>query len=92
MKTTDKKGKGESTENLDEKRKLPDIFAACGKEDHNYSMASDVRKYFEGLPGNPYRYQYQEEHGGHTWEFWDKWIQVFLDWLPMKGEESPHEY
>ena len=78
--------------NLYEKIKLPDIFAACGKEDHNYSMASDVRKYFEGLPGNPYRYQYQEEHGGHTWEFWDKWIQVFLDWLPMKGEESPHEY
>ncbi|MCX4316971.1 MAG: alpha/beta hydrolase family protein [Lachnospiraceae bacterium] len=62
---------------------LPEIFAACGTEDHNYKMASQMRDFFLGLPGNPYHYTYHEESGGHTWEFWDKWIVAYLEWLPI---------
>ena len=66
---------------ISEGRPLPRIFAACGTDDHNYPMAADMRDYFLGLEGNPYRYTYFEEPGNHNWEFWNKWIVAFLEWL-----------
>jgi S-formylglutathione hydrolase FrmB len=31
---------------------------------------------------------YHEEAGQHDWEFWDKYIQKALDWLPLEDSSS----
>ncbi len=60
---------------------LPRVFHAVGTEDHAYPVGLGLKAFFEGFEGNPYRYEYHEEPGAHTWDFWDKWVRVFLDWL-----------
>ncbi len=43
--------------------------------------------FFRSLPGDPYHYAYfEEELGNHTWKEWDRWIEIFLQWLPRKIE------
>ena len=27
--------------------------------------------------------------GNHTWKEWDRWIEIFLQWLPRKIELAP---
>ncbi len=73
--------------NVAEGKPLPRIFHAVGTEDHAYPVGQGLKAFFESFPGNPYRYEYHEEPGAHTWAFWDKWIQVFLDWL-LSGDEK----
>lgn len=57
---------------------LPRIFHACGTEDFLLANARRTRDWFSV---SEYNYTYREGEGAHTWEFWDEWIQVFLDWL-----------
>ncbi len=70
--------------NIEEGKPLPPVYSACGTEDHNYPMAMQMYNFFTSLPGNPYHYEFHNEAGGHTWEFWDQWIQRYLDWIPLK--------
>ena len=69
--------------NLEEGRPLPKIFHACGTEDHNWNEAVRARDFFQSLPGNPYQYEFHQGPGQHNWEFWDKWIEKFIQWLPV---------
>ncbi len=63
---------------------LPAIFHTCGSFDRNLAMAQHMRDYFRALPGDPFRYCYYEEpYGEHIWDYWDKWLRVFLAWLPV---------
>jgi putative tributyrin esterase len=64
---------------INEKKPVPKVFHAVGMEDHAYPVGLGLKQFFEGFLGNPFRYEFHTEHGTHSWEFWDKWIQVFLD-------------
>ena len=70
---------------------LPVVSAsphAVGTEDHAYPVGLGLKEFFEGFEGNPFRYEFHTEHGAHNWEFWDKWIQAFLDAaLKDRGEQ-----
>ncbi|MCI8517795.1 MAG: hypothetical protein HFG75_13180 [Hungatella sp.] len=63
---------------------LPSIYHTMGTEDPRYPAAIAVKHFFEGLPGNPFRYEYHEGPGSHEWAFWDQWIQGFLDRLNIR--------
>ena len=63
---------------------LPAVFHTCGSFDRNLAQAQHMRDFFRSLPGDPFHYVYYEEpYGEHTWEYWDKWIRIFLSWLPV---------
>ncbi len=68
---------------ISEGRPLPKIYHAIGTEDHNYQEATRARKFFESLEGNPFNYEYHEAPGQHNWEFWDEWVEKFINWLPV---------
>ncbi len=70
---------------LGEKKPLPRIFHAIGRQDHNYEGVQLTRQFFEDMPGNPFGYKYHEGEGIHSWEFWEEWIQRFLNWLVEEG-------
>ncbi|MDE6975395.1 MAG: hypothetical protein K2P13_00105 [Lachnospiraceae bacterium] len=69
---------------LDEGKPLPKIFHATGTEDHKYENTQITRRFFESLPGNPFRYEYHECPGTHCWKVFDHWIQKFLDQIEIK--------
>ncbi|OBR68887.1 hypothetical protein A7K91_25725 [Paenibacillus oryzae] len=71
----------QSIQNIKEGKKLPRIFHAVGTEDHAFEVGLALRQHFMGIKNNPYRYEFYTEQAGHTWPFWDKWIQVFLNSL-----------
>lgn len=63
---------------------LPALFHTCGSVDRNLMMSQHMRDFFRSLPGDPFHYCYYEEpYGEHIWEYWDKWIQIFMAWLPV---------
>jgi len=64
---------------------LPKVYHAMGIEDIRYPVAMKLKETFEGIPGNPYQYEYHEGPGKHEWVFWDEWINKFLQTLPLKG-------
>ena len=69
-----------STRNVQQGRKLPRIFHACGKQDHAYPVALALQEHFLSFEGNPYRYElHLTEDGRHNWDFWDVWIKKFID-------------
>lgn len=62
---------------------LPEIFHMAGTSDRNLVPARHMRDFFRSLPKESCHYAYfEEEMGDHTWAFWDKWIEIFLQWLP----------
>ena len=63
---------------------LPALFHMVGTADRNLRSARHMRDFFRSLPGDPFHYAYFEAVlEDHTWACWDKWIQIFLDWLPV---------
>ena len=69
----------QSVRNIKEGKSLPRIFHAAGMQDHGCEVTLAIRKHFMSLEGNPYRYECYIENATHCWEFWDKWIQIFLE-------------
>ena len=63
------------------KSEKPLMYQCCGTEDFLYEMNTRFRNYCKqlNLP-----ITYEESHGSHEWEFWDKYIQKVLEWLPLK--------
>lgn len=68
----------QSMKNIEENKPLPRLFHAVGTEDHAFEVGLALRKHFMSIENNPYQYEFHTERAGHTWEFWDKYIQVFL--------------
>ena len=64
---------------IKEGKPVPKVFHAVGLEDHAYPVGLGLKEFFEKFEGNPFRYEFHTEHGAHTWEFWDKWLPVFMD-------------
>jgi S-formylglutathione hydrolase FrmB len=61
------------------KSPLPRIFHCCGTEDFLYENACETAEWFQAHP--QIDYEFHDGPGGHTWDFWDDWVQTFLAWL-----------
>ena len=59
---------------------LPRVFSVCGTEDHCYPGNCKLR---DVLRANGYDLTWVEGPGAHTWDFWDRYMPQFLDWLPL---------
>lgn len=66
---------------LKEGKAMPRFYHVCGTEDFLLDSARLTKQWFEKHPEIEYRYQ--EAPGAHTWDFWDTWIQDFLQWLDL---------
>lgn len=71
--------------NIEENKPLPRIFHACGTEDFLIENARLTAGWFKNTV---YDYSYHEAPGAHTWEFWDEWIQKYLEWLKPILQEN----
>lgn len=58
---------------------LPKVYMACGTDDFLYGINQRFFKTFE----KALDITYEEGPGGHTWDFWDAYIQRVLAWLPL---------
>ena len=59
----------------------PAIYIAIGTEDIHYEPNIRLRK---ALDASGFAYTYDEAPGIHEWAFWDKYIQIGLDFLQFK--------
>lgn len=79
---------GTALNNLESGCPLPRIYHTCGSEDFILGSALKTKEFFESLEGNPYSYVYEEDHGVHSWEYWDEHIQHFLAFLNLEPQEG----
>lgn len=57
---------------------LPKIYLSCGEEDYLY----DINQKFHGyLNENGIPHRYDHRPGDHRWDFWDRSIQDFLEYI-----------
>ncbi len=75
---------------LAEKRKadgspLPKLFISCGQSDF---LLADNRRMRDHLTALGYDAAYREPDGAHTWGFWDREIQLVLNWIDEKRKEN----
>lgn len=63
---------------LQKRQVMPDLYMACGTEDFLYEDNQVFRSF---LSEHHIEHTYEEGPGGHTWAFWDTYIQRVIDWL-----------
>ncbi len=66
---------------------LPKIFACCGTADGCHDMEKEDLAYFKSLP-NPFDVVFFDSPGFHYFDFWDEWLKVFIQWLPLRAREN----
>ena len=68
-------------ENCKDISDLPKIYMACGLQDNLYQCNVDLKDFFisKGLS-----VIWDEENGGHEWNFWDRQILKAIKLLPLK--------
>ena len=64
------------------REKWPRLFSAVGKDDFMYIACFHFKEYMDKL-GIPLEFHTGE--GGHTWEFWNKWLPEILEWFNLSG-------
>lgn len=67
----------------------PGVFMTCGTDDMLYPQNIELKKHLEGLS---YNYEFNEWKGDHTWDFWDKSIQLALNFFlgdKISGTKTP---
>lgn len=57
---------------------VPKLYQAVGYDDFLYQSNQYVKEQMEKRGAD---LTYEEDEGGHDWNFWDKYIQHILDWL-----------
>ena len=62
---------------------LPKIFSCCGTADGCHDAGKQDIAYFRSL-ARPFDCVYFDSVGFHDFEFWDKWLEVFIQWLPIR--------
>lgn len=62
------------------RKKLPPIFISCGKQDYIYDEFCKMKNTLTELN---VKFFSQDGDGNHDWDYWDKQIQDFLEWLPI---------
>jgi len=66
---------------------LPKVFGACGTCDSCGSKEKEMFRWMKTLD-NPYDCVFMESCGLHDFEFWDKWLPVFMQWLPIQAKAA----
>lgn len=69
----------------EEKHEIPQIYMAIGKDDFLYERNQEYRKF---LADRNVNYTYEEGEGSHDWDFWDRYLKKFLDWLPLDEAQA----
>lgn len=73
-------------ENLQKcKKPIPEIYLAIGKDDFSYAQSQKYRQFLEEKKVS---FTYEEGEGAHEWDFWDRYLKRFLDWLPLEEAEA----
>ena len=67
---------------------LPKIFACCGRQDGCHDDEMEDLALFRSFP-NPFDVTFYDCDGVHNFEFWDKWLAVFIQQLPIR--QRSHE-
>lgn len=67
---------------------LPKIFMSCGLQDGLLEKSRQFHNYLSELG---YSVDYNEENGNHEWDFWDRQLLRFLDWLPTESKNIAAE-
>lgn len=70
---------------IEKKQTLPPIYLPIGREDF---LLEPARHYYEFLKERKVPVTYIEDDGGHEWDFWDKYLKLFLKWLPLEAGKS----
>ena len=63
------------------KKEIPEIYMACGDQDHLLSANKDMVKF---LKEQGVKVTFEIGPGGHEWDFWDTYIKKAIDWLPTE--------
>jgi S-formylglutathione hydrolase FrmB len=65
---------------LGSNRPVPRIYMSCATEDRLYDSNVELRDFFikKGV-----QVTWDEEKGGHDWDFWDSQIKKVIDYLPL---------
>ena len=73
---------------VDAKISRPQLFSCCGTEDPYYEGTVQFKKYADeiGLP-----LTYETGPGGHTWDFWDRWLQRIIEWMRLTAASNGKE-
>jgi S-formylglutathione hydrolase FrmB len=66
---------------------LPKIFGCCGTADGCHDSEKKDFAYFSSLP-NPFDVVFFDSPGFHYFDFWDEWLKVFIQWLPIRKREK----
>ena len=61
---------------------IPKIYMACGTED---PMFDNNQNFSTFLKSNNVNATFEVASGNHNWEFWDKYIENAINWLPTKN-------
>lgn len=64
---------------------LPKVYLACGTQD---SLLNVNRKLRDDLTAAGMDVTYEEDSGGHDWDFWNRQIKKVLEWLPLDTQKS----
>lgn len=64
------------------KADLPKVYLTCGTED---SLLEVNRKMRDVMKECGVDVTYEEGPGGHDFDFWNRHIKKFIDWLPLEG-------
>lgn len=59
---------------------IPKIYMACGTEDF---LLEPNRKLRDAFIADNLDLTYEEGPGGHEWDFWNRYMQRVLEWLPL---------
>ena len=60
---------------------LPKVYLTCGTEDFTWRFNVHARDVFRNLGID---LTWDERPGNHNWDFWDKAIVRYLEWLPLR--------
>lgn len=67
-----------------EKIDYPKLYLCCGMDDELCrDCNADLRAHMDRIG---MRYTWHEQPGKHEWAFWDKEIQLIMNWLPLKND------
>ena len=59
---------------------MPEVYLACGTDD---GFITSTRALRDQLTADGVTLTYDEQPGGHEWDFWDAQIKKIIDWLPL---------
>lgn len=64
---------------------LPKYYISIGNDDFGYENNIQA---MDRLKAMGVEFDYTPDEGVHDWVFWDRHIQKFLDWIPLKTNEK----